>query len=674
MAEDLERQPDMTSEKKEKKEKSEAAKKNRPPAGSASAGKVDTFRELVESIIIAFALAFVFKAYSAEAFVIPTGSMATTLMGRHKDVECPRCGFQFQVGASSEEDESAQHARQRVLRLQRQLAQLRSGGGPPGRLEQVQSELAAAQRMASSYAVAAGQCPNCRYWVLLDRRAWEALPQSVRKLVPEEPEDVPSHDGDRIIVTKFGRFRRWDVVVFHYPEEAQTNYIKRLVGMPGEVLRIKDGDLYARPLQDEQAPFRILRKPLPKVLAMLRVVYHNDYVPHVGDSAGETIYRRGWPPRWNLAPKDFHRWVYDPVENPQGWLPLDLVRKMHGLLPPEFARQGQELLRRNARLWPEELKVQGGWTPDELFRRFSADGTAREETWLRYRHFVPRAETPLRYAGSNDQWAQLLRNRLREPAEPLLIEAFLAYNMGVTLGGFRRGEFYDRRNTAWASDLALELELEVKKPQGYVVLELVKGGHFFRARVDLASGEATLSIDQGRRLFETAEGSENRHPRGTTPIRAPGTYRLMFINVDHQLRLLVDGREVEFDAPTTYPPLVPTDEQMIETAADYAPAGIGAGPGTQVSVEHLVLYRDVHYLASSNRLGPRLPYRDFPLEEGQYFMLGDNTASSKDAREWVYHYVDEPLLIGRALFIYWPHPVRGPLPWTPNWKRMKFIR
>ena len=31
---------------------------------------------------------------------------------------------------------------------------------------------------------------------------------------------------------------RWDVVVFRYPEEPEVSYIKRLVGLPGEELRI----------------------------------------------------------------------------------------------------------------------------------------------------------------------------------------------------------------------------------------------------------------------------------------------------------------------------------------------------------------------------------------------------------------------------------------------------
>ena len=33
------------------------------------------------------------------------------------------------------------------------------------------------------------------------------------------------------------------MVVFRYPEEPEVSYIKRLVGLPGETIRIKHGDL-----------------------------------------------------------------------------------------------------------------------------------------------------------------------------------------------------------------------------------------------------------------------------------------------------------------------------------------------------------------------------------------------------------------------------------------------
>src|SRR5580658_2830424 len=59
-------------------------------------------RDTVEAIVVAFILALVVRGFEAQAFVIPTGSMAPTLMGRHKEVACPQCGFIYAVNASEE--------------------------------------------------------------------------------------------------------------------------------------------------------------------------------------------------------------------------------------------------------------------------------------------------------------------------------------------------------------------------------------------------------------------------------------------------------------------------------------------------------------------------------------------------------------------------------------------
>ena len=63
-----------------------------------------TIRETIESIVVAFVLAFLFRTFEAEAFVIPTGSMAPTLQGRHKDLICPKCGTHYRVSASLSEE------------------------------------------------------------------------------------------------------------------------------------------------------------------------------------------------------------------------------------------------------------------------------------------------------------------------------------------------------------------------------------------------------------------------------------------------------------------------------------------------------------------------------------------------------------------------------------------
>jgi len=57
-----------------------------------------------------------------------------------------------------------------------------------------------------------------------------------------------AHLGDRILVDKFihrlQEPRRWEVIVFRYPLNQSTNYIKRLIGLPGETVQILDGDIW----------------------------------------------------------------------------------------------------------------------------------------------------------------------------------------------------------------------------------------------------------------------------------------------------------------------------------------------------------------------------------------------------------------------------------------------
>lgn len=55
-------------------------------------------------------------------------------------------------------------------------------------------------------------------------------------------------DGDQLIVDKISyRFRdpkRYDIIVFPYQYEENVFYIKRIIGLPGETIQVKDGYTY----------------------------------------------------------------------------------------------------------------------------------------------------------------------------------------------------------------------------------------------------------------------------------------------------------------------------------------------------------------------------------------------------------------------------------------------
>lgn len=56
------------------------------------------------------------------------------------------------------------------------------------------------------------------------------------------------HNGEIMIVTKpeylLGNPNRFDVVICHYPNRGNTTFVKRVVGLPGDTVEIKDGYLF----------------------------------------------------------------------------------------------------------------------------------------------------------------------------------------------------------------------------------------------------------------------------------------------------------------------------------------------------------------------------------------------------------------------------------------------
>lgn len=56
------------------------------------------------------------------------------------------------------------------------------------------------------------------------------------------------HNGDNLIVDKISyRFRepeRYEIIVFPYKYQENTFYIKRIIGLPGETVQVKKGEVY----------------------------------------------------------------------------------------------------------------------------------------------------------------------------------------------------------------------------------------------------------------------------------------------------------------------------------------------------------------------------------------------------------------------------------------------
>jgi signal peptidase I len=71
---------------------------------------------------------------------------------------------------------------------------------------------------------------------------------SVRFIV-EGPSMQPNfHDGNFLIVSRInyllGKPDHGDIVVFHYPNNTKEDYIKRIIGVPGDTVEIRDTQVY----------------------------------------------------------------------------------------------------------------------------------------------------------------------------------------------------------------------------------------------------------------------------------------------------------------------------------------------------------------------------------------------------------------------------------------------
>ena len=55
-------------------------------------------------------------------------------------------------------------------------------------------------------------------------------------------------EGDRIVASRLAYInsdpQRYDIIIFHYPDDESQLFVKRIVGMPGETIQVVDGVVY----------------------------------------------------------------------------------------------------------------------------------------------------------------------------------------------------------------------------------------------------------------------------------------------------------------------------------------------------------------------------------------------------------------------------------------------
>lgn len=551
-----------------------------PTAARTVRESPESLKDTIESIVVALILAFVFRAFIVEAFVIPTGSMAPTLYGAHGTILCEDCGVEFAYGLRDLEDS---RKGQSVLR--------------------------------SSEAI----CPNCGH-------ANDHLPANDELRNPEK--------GDRILVLKWpfdidgGMLgpHRWDVVVFKDPSDGVTNFIKRLVGLPNEVLMILEGDVFTVPfdeLSDE---------------SQRQLVHYVDekYAYLTGEEKGGQL--------MPVGPK-----VFAELDGK-----LQIQRKT-----PE-AQSDLWMLVYNHDYPPRTLdRFQPRWKP-QLGQASGWDATHRRVVFID--------------AGRPGDYIEL-------DGKP--IRATNAYNI------------FETASPPYVADLRVSFVWTPQDPGAKMRVRLAKDRHAFWATV---SADGTVALSSGKSI--PADGQSAmvvEHLPAFMPGRA---VEIAFQNVDYRLSLQISGEEVlasssDPESKAYYGPNVRALRNLengfarrrnYEFQRPDPPRIYGADGNFELT--HLLVQRDEYYFHNDRftafpnepwapSTGWGSPISPIYLRDGEYFMLGDNTAASKDSRLWDERgehlvargpafqlgTVPRDQMIGRAFFVYWPSGQR--LDWLP---------
>lgn len=564
-------------------------------------------RVIFEQVLVALVLAFIFRAFVLEAFVIPTGSMAPTLLGAHMRFTCPDCGWRFEVNYPTDP------TTQRIPAYASRVYALR--------------------------------CPNCAY----------RFPRVNEQDLENDATNPAIAYGDRILVLKHAYLLadpdRWQVVVFKNPsrsgeeyrqlpdwstEPYQQNYIKRLIGLPGESIMLVDGDVYVnsdrhRPPSDlRPEDFQIARKTEVAQSALWRIIYDDDHRPQ------------------GVA-RSYTSSLGNPLADPEWQMPWR-----------QSAGAG----------WSVVSAGQGGG--------FAFDSPEGSGTL-----FFDAQANPHTFAFTDYLAYDINASDQRSGREQIVTDTF----------DRDFGNLVYPNGPLWlnpVADLRLRLFYEKQSGEGPLVLRLTKRGATFEAEIRDGSVRFTGAGPDGTVLFdrEALTGISFAKPRC-----------IEFINADYRVRLRIDGRTILETTDDEYAPQVAALVQAEEDESRRSRPEVSISAQDQVSrLHHVSLWRDVHYTARDQygRFNPYASPASFPrdivrLGEAEYFTLGDNPFLSGDARGWTDGMnlpyegnlwvsggrVPQRFMLGRAFFVYWPagfRPAPGLPAIVPNFGDMRFIR
>ncbi len=560
-------------------------------------GRFNAGRFLLESITVLALAVTIFRAFVLEGFMITSGSMAPALFGFHHRITCPDCSYQFTINAAH-----LPHATDRSDGAAADVA----GDSPAW-----QAPREGAGLKVSGTASGGVACPNCKY----------AHIQATTGLVNE---------GDQLLVDKQGTFwrdpQRWDAIVFRNPHRSTQAYAKRVVGLPGETITLRDGDVYVRGA--------IQRKSLEQQRQLRVLVADSQYQPKLKDEN----WRNNWQPEDATA---------------GAWLPLKTGYRFE---PPPPAAAGEQFwlqythwireggTRKSSvalERWPTDIPL----PPPEAPVKFDP---IRQQ--LSCAQALPAELAGKLHSLSRDAAFQAAVQQLFELSHQQPITDRLVYNQETELG------------EKPVRDLMLELDLLPDAHQCQLAIRLHDGHFPFVANLDFANQRAELRVAGKDKVLRSGTIPEWRFEQ---PLKVE-------MSVFDQQVLLAINNVLVFE-PYAYR----VDETPCELARN--PIAVAAS-GAPITLLRQRVYRDLYYRAVPSSDG-QAQEQEYRLGPEEYFVLGDNSLVSIDSRHWPSGSVTRSLLIGRPVVLHLPsrraefslgsYETRVRI---PDWKRMRILR
>lgn len=541
------------------------------------------FRAAVDGLACLTVAVLMLRTFEVEGYMISTGSMAPTLYGYHKRVVCPTCGGLFARGVAFD-------------------------GSSAMADEEDEGELFGGGRHAV--------CPNCGQGAI-------------------DVADVPRNHGDQLLVLKhayeFRPPRRWEVIVFRNPNHPTQAFVKRVAGLPGERVQVKDGDIYA--------DGEICRKSLETQRGMRISVFEADRAP-ADDPA--------WQPRWEggagwkvrgkgfvFAPKDRGAAAPRPEGEEVVWLAYHHRLRSGG--SHETAVEVRGL--------PAGFRVSD--SPFIEAVRFDPDLSDPTRGTLTAVGVVSEGwERRLRGLSSDGRYQDAVTKLVDRSREAPITDEY-AYNraVGLTPNPIR--------------DLMVSFRLRLDGG-GVFAAEMTDGLERFRLVADTRAETLTL--------VRATTGEELRNAELPAALLSAEGATVEMSVMDRQVLVALDG--IEPFAAWAY------DEPVEPGGAASASVRLGAG-GLAADVGSLTLYRDVYYTRGKGKNGIDEP---FALGE-EYFVLGDNSPVSLDSRSWPDGAVPAKLLLGKPFVVHLPSRPgtlrlgkRELTVRIPDFARMRYIR